>query len=460
MNKLSAFLYKTFLSLCYMIAFASQALADDRTCTPYHEVLADGKGDNFILKGTYEIIAKACTNVAEFSWKQLAEPLQVVIALAGAIYIAVYTLKNIGTFSQQDVSAYLTNDKTGVILVGVKTGAVIWLLGNQSFLYEYIVGLAVNTGMEIGRLINGSSGISGAADNIGGLFNQVIKQIQAFNDEIYSIVATGRVLLCLGMLTDGFFLINWHWFLILTGLVLYIYGWLIVLSVSFYMLDVLFRLGVGAIVLPLAVACGFSKLTSNYTKKTWDLFINVAFNFVMLGVVIKFTTSLLQQCTIGNIELAEKLNIGEPLSDSDVELIEDILDGPNFILVTFCCLISFKLFGEVEQIADKISSTSSVGKLGQQLGAAASAPVIKGAKNLGSGAWALGGDIRRETGKSIKNSNTWVGSAVRGTEQGIYRTQRAVSNAASKTEGFLFGTGRNANLNIWKRGWNAVKRAF
>ncbi len=443
-----------------MLAFIPQVLADDRTCDPYEVYLADGTGNNFILKGTYEIIAKACSNVADFSWDALAESLQLVIALAGAIYIAVYTLKNIGSFSQQDVSAYLTNDKTGVILVGVKTGVVIWLLGNQEFLYKYIVGLAVNTGMEIGTLVTGSSGISGSADNIRQLFQNVINQIQLFNDQIYSIVATGRVLFCLGSLPDGFFLTEWHWFLILTGLVLYIYGWMIVISVSFYMLDILFRLGVGAIVLPLAVACGFSKLTSTYTKKTWDLFVNVAFNFIMLGVVIKFTTSLLQQCTIGNAELSGMLNSGEPLSDSEVEMIEEVLDGPNFILVTFCCLIAFKLFGEVEQIADKISSTSSVGKLGQQLGAAASAPVIKGAKNLGAGAWHLGGDIRKETGKSIKNSRTWVGGAIRGTEQGIYRARRAVGNAASKTEGFVFGTGRNAHLNGWKRGWNAGKRLW
>lgn len=450
MNKISAFLYRLSFILLNILAFIPRALADDQTCDPYDVVLADGQGDNFILKGTYEIIAKACSNVAAYSWDKLAEPLQVVIALAGAIYIAVYTLKNIGAFSQQDVSAYLTNDKSGVILVGVKTGVVIWLLSNQSFLYKYIVGLAVNTGMEIGGLIGGGSSISASADNISGLFAQVIHQIQLFNDEIYSIVATGRVLLCLGQLTDGFFLINWHWFLIFTGLVLYIYGWLIVISVSFYMLDILFRLGVGAIVLPLAVACGFSKLTSNYTKKTWDLFINVAFNFIILGVAIKFTTSLLQQCTIGNVELSEKLNMGEPLSDSDVKLIEDILDGPNFLLVTFCCLISFKLFGEVEQIADKISSTSSVGKLGQQLGAAATAPVIKGAKNVGAGAWHLGGDIRKETGKTIKNSKTWAGSAIRGTERGLRRIHNAVNTAASKTEGFLFGSGRHKHLAFWK----------
>ncbi len=450
MTNLSALIKKIFFSLTVMAVSAAQALADDRTCPTLDEYTADGTGDNFLLGGAYKIITDACASVVDFSWKSFAEPLQAVIGLAGAIYIAFYTLKNIGTFSQQDASAYLTNEKSGVIMVGVKTAAVVWLLGNQSFLYQYIVGLAVQTGMDVGSLITGNSGLDGSADNVQGLFASAIDQIKIFNDEIYVIVATGRSLLCLGTLPEGFFLFEWYWFLVFTGLVVYIYGWLILISFSFYMLDVLFRLGVACIVLPLAVACGFSKLTSTYTKKTWDLFVNVAFNFIMVGVTIKFTISLLKQATIGNAEVAKFLQSGQPLNDADLTAISDALDGPNFILVTFCCVISFKLFMEVEQIAGKISSTSSVGKVGQELGAAAAAPAIKGGKSLGSGAWHLAGDVRRETGKRIKNSNTWVGKAVRGTEHGMHYVQNKVRRGASITEGFLFGTGRDANRAFWR----------
>lgn len=458
MTKLSALIKRMFISLSLLPLAAIRTLADDRSCPTFDEYMADGTGDNFLLAGTYDIITRACANVVDFSWKSFAEPLQLVIALGGAIYIAFYTLKNIGTFSQQDVSAYLTNEKSGVIMVGVKIAAVIWLLGNQSFLYEYIVGLAVDTGMEIGTLVTGGSSISGSIENVRALFTKAIAQIKTFNDQIYAIVATGRMLLCLTFLPDS--ILDWHFVLFPFGAVLYIYGWLIIISFSFYMLDVLFRLGVACIVLPLAVACGFSKLTSTYTKKTWDLFVNVAFNFVMVGLIIRFTNSLLGQAVIGNNTVKEKLNSGENLNDADIELIVEVLDGPHFILMTFCCVISFKLFMEVEQIAQKISSTSSVGKLGQELGATATAPIVKGAKKLAHEGGQFAGDIRREAGNTLKKSNTWAGRAIRGTENGLHKAQNAVRNGSSKVEGFLFGSGRHASLNMWKRGYNAVKNWF
>lgn len=458
MIKLSALIKRIFISLAIVPLATVWAIADERTCPTLEQYTAEGSGDNFLLSGAYDIITRACTNVVEFTWNSFAEPLQAVIGLAGAIYIAVYTLKNIGTFSQQDPAAYLTNEKSGVIIVAVKTAVVIWLLGNQEFLYKYIVGLAVDTGMEIGSLVTGGSGISGSVKDVGGLFAKAIKQIKFFNDQIYAIVATGRELLCLTFLPDS--ILDWNFVLFPFGAVLYIYGWLILISFSFYVLDVLFRLGVGCIVLPLAVACGFSKLTSTYMKKTWDLFVNVAFNFIMLGVIISFTTALLQQAVLGNDLVVEKLNSGQHLNDADVDLVVEVLDGAHFILMTFCCVISFKLFMEVEQIAGKVSSTSSVGKLGQEIGAAASAPVVKAGKTLAQEGWHLAGAVRKETGSTIKNSNNFVGKTIRGAEQGLYYVQRTVRTGASKTEGFVFGTGRHANLNMWKRGYNAVRSWF
>jgi hypothetical protein len=47
-------------------------------------------------------------------------------------------------------------------------------------------------------------------------------------------------------------------------------------------------------------------------------------------------------------------------------------------------MVCFKLFAEVETITDKISGTNSVGNAGQQIGAAASKPLIAAGKKIGS----------------------------------------------------------------------------
>lgn len=132
----------------------------------------------------------------------------------------------------------------------------------------------------------GAGSFSGTSD-VNALFNAVINKVQEFNDQVYIVVALGRMLLCLAFLPDS--IIDWYWSLMPFGAVLYVFGWFILIGVAFYLLDVLFRLAVGCMLLPMAIACGVSKFTSSYTKKAWNLFVNVFFNFVMLGVLLQFT---------------------------------------------------------------------------------------------------------------------------------------------------------------------------
>ncbi len=153
MNNISSIAKIIAFSFIALILCCGYAFADD-PCPTLHDYIEYGVGENFILKEAYQIIADACTSVANFSWNAFAKPLQAVVGLGTAIYIAVYTLRNIGTFSQQDTSAYLSNEKNGVIPIAVKMAAIVWLLGNQTFLYKYLIGLAITTGMEIGTLIS------------------------------------------------------------------------------------------------------------------------------------------------------------------------------------------------------------------------------------------------------------------------------------------------------------------
>jgi hypothetical protein len=132
----------------------------------------------------------------------------------------------------------------------------------------------------------------------------------------------------------------------------------------------------------MAIACGLSRFTSNYTKKTWNLFVNIAFNFVMLGVVIDFTIAMIMMA----IEAATKDHLqafiiekaSQSLNDADTEQIVEALNIYGFIVLTLSCLLAFKLFTSVEAIADKISEASSVGSMGKKMGG----DMVKKAKGI------------------------------------------------------------------------------
>lgn len=396
MKKIATLTNTIFFSFIALVLCCGYAVADD-PCPTLREYMSDGIGENFILNSAYQIIAKACSNVANFSWNTFARSLQAVVGLGTAIYIAVYTLKNIGSFSQQDTSAYLSNEKTGIIPLAVKMAAIVWLLGNQEFLYKYLIGLAVTTGMEIGTLLNPNSlGRSfSSTNNLESLFALVIAQIITFNDAIYRIVATGQLLFCWGSSPDG--LLNYYWVVLVMGGALVVYGWLLIIGVSFYMLDVLFRLGVGCIVLPFAIACGLSKLTANYTEKTWNLFMNVCFNFIMLGIIIDFTCRMIEKCV--GLDIPED----KVFNEADIKQISENIGFKAFIITSLCCMVAYQLFMQIGELVEKISGASSVGKVGAETGAKVAQAAVRPAKGIANQAGKLGAAAGQEAGSRISN---------------------------------------------------------
>ena len=184
------------------------------------------------------------------------------------------------------------------------------------------------------------------------------------------------------------------------------------------MLDVLFRLAVACILLPFAIACSVSKLTSNYTQKTWYLFVNVCFNFMVLGFLIGFSVMVITKAMTGNDDLYNDLAANSHFTKSQVEKIVETLSLKSFILTFVCCMMIFRLFTEIENIADAIvGQKSSVGNMAQTT----SAPIVKGAMTVATAPIsAVGKAAVQETGSTIKNSK--AGRAVRRAGANIKRS--------------------------------------
>lgn len=400
-----------------VIAFAEEA-EEERTCPTFADLM-DVKNVAF-LTGVYNVIKQVCSAAANTSWGAFAGSLQGVVAVGIAIYIALATLKNVGAFSQQDVAAYLTADKKGVIPLVIKAASIIFLLSNRGFVYEYLVSPIVQAGSEIG----GSGYGSGFSGDVSGLFSQVITKSNQFLVRAYKIVALGRMLLCLAFLPES--IVDWYWSMIPFGAVLFIFGWMIIIGVSFYLLDVMFRLGVGCILLPMGIACGVSRLTSHYTKQVWNLFINVAFNFVMLGIIINFTLSMIGVSLSGidgGTNITELLtNIGgKAPAKAETDEIRDALTLTGFVLLAISCMIAFKLFMSVEQVASKVAQAASVGKAGQKAGA----EIMQKAGNIAKAPVQQAGKLAGFVGQEIKNDIN-DSEAMRGARRAWRGTKSAV----------------------------------
>ena len=419
-----------------LIVFAFPAFAD---CPTIQDYINEGVGDNFLLQGTFERIADISSTVTEKTWDAFSLPLRTVLAVAMGIYFAVYTLKNIGSFSKQDVASYLSKEKTGIINTGVKVGVVMFLLTDvgRSFLYGNLIIPVINSCMMIGiNFISGggndniSAIMSSSPDDVRGLFSSVITLVSAFNEKSYTVVALGKELICLAWRPVGIF--SKEWALIPFGLLIYIMGWMICIGLAFYLLDVMIRLGVGCMVLPFAVACGIYKPTTVYTNKTWGLFMNVAFNFVLLGMIVCIILELIASAMGGNDNsaLMQKILNDGLLSKGETTSLAKGLSFKRFILVTMCCMVGFKIFSEIEKLVDRISGTSSVGKTGQQAGAIAG--------KMAKGVLKPAGNFVKAAGKvAVKDASAQAnkaGNALKRTKVGraVTRGLRNVKAAALK----------------------------
>lgn len=418
MTKIPALIKYFFGFFLLTMTVSVSALAGDdafeNTCPTLTDLINEGE-TKCLLCNLYEIVMEACSKVITGSWNAFAKPLQGVVCIGTAIYIAVYTLKNIASFSQQDSMAYLSNDKTGIVPLCVKAGIVIWLLNNQSFLYSHILGPVIQTGVNIGNEIADgglSTGLTSTND-VNTLFKAIIDEVRTFYSSIYQIVALGRLLLCLPFLPDN--IIDWHFSLIPFGAILYIFGWFILIGVSFYLLDVLFRLAVGCILLPMAIACGVSKFTVKYTRETWNLFVNVFFSFIVLGIILTLTTKMIEVAVSGLNDVILLMTAKNFVNNEEIKaLIDKFADEISlkaFILTVICCMVCFKLFISIESLTEKLSSTSSVGKLGQKLAGEAAQPLVNKGKQLYKATKILGKAAAKETASSF--ADTGLGRGIR-----------------------------------------------
>ena len=407
--------YFLYLCFCFFTSFSAWAEEDTRSCMSLQEYTAEGSV--CLLCDIYKIIKNVCVSVVAVS-ESFNTSLAGVVCIGVSIYIAVYILKNTASFSQQNPFALLSNNKTGLIPLCSKAAVIAFLLTSYySDVYSYLISPVILACMNVGNtLMSGEIGTSFSnASNVGALFDAVITKVEEYNKQLYIIVAMGRLLLCMAFLPEG--ILDWQWTLVPFGLMFYALGWMIIIGASFYLLDVLFRLAVGCMILPFAVACAISKYTSPYSKKTWNLFVNVGFNFIMMGIIIQFIVRMIDVVLSGSGNLQTLLN--GKRDEAHAKEIAERIDVSTFLLTTIFCLVCFKLFMEIEKLTDKVSSTSSIGKLGQKMGAEAANIVKYPISKVTKAGKGFINTARLETGRKISESP--AGMKVRGWGRGIKR---------------------------------------
>ena len=192
--------------------------------------------------------------------------------------------------------------------------------------------------------------------------------------------------------------------MLITGVLLLVFGAMIWLAVGFYILDCCLQLCLVVAMMSFFVACWPFKLTSGYVKVGWNMFLNTFFNFVMMSVII-VTIALLTGQAVKQIGMPEHIN------NNELDAIENNLEiiGIGIIVVVVVCLICLKLSTESGRLANKFAGGAQI-KMGGDLGGMAAGAVSQGVKSTAKST--LKGLAK--TGGSIAESSGLKGAAIAG----------------------------------------------
>lgn len=444
----------------------------EQGCKP-HTTYARELAAHCLICGLFASIAGADQAVSKSAFEATANGLISVLGIALLLYIAYTTLLAIASPETQKISKYLNS----LMAQGLKVAVAILILQNPTFLYNELLSPILDSAVDFG--IGMSSEVNKArveelgskySRNFdmnsqylpGGILVNLTGMVHSFQETAAEVPGMGRALLCLSFedlpkIPNMGFIPRFT--LMVNGVVLYVFGIMIMLAIGFYMLDCIISLGIVCALMAFFVACWPFKMTSGYTKVGWNMFLNVFFNFIMMGVIVNAIVQLTSFAVSGD---SKERFVAEMLA-GDVEAVEDSisLGGLHFVMMIICCMLCLKMPKESGRLANKFAAGAQV-----QMGAELGGTVANVAKQAAIG---NPGAVNPETGKKqgIGGALGMAGKAAgglassaaehSGAKGAASKAGKAVKNVANKALGKI-GIGKNAKMGTKGRDKDANKQ--
>ena len=403
-------------------------------CIPLPLKLEESK--KCILCPLFKILFNTAQTMSKASYDTLARGFKNLLLIGFALYVAYVTLKQVSAFTKQDGPKYVSD----LLTMSFKVLLAYLILTHVQQLYDLVLSPMLSAAMDFGGafLFRGTAGgeggtsysrclsvgaMSGVASGFysATLFSKIDCFVQSIQQELAVATSVGSSLMCVSHNEAS------HWYglpdltMLFSGLIIWVFSWLVCLAFGFYLIDSVVRLGVVGGLMPFLIAAWPFKLTSGYTKKGWDMFMNAFFTFVFLGLVVSVNIELSMQAMSGGEGSSQE--IMNLINKNEVKPILEIMSiglmGLLFLIL--CCVFGFKLCAEAVSLASQMGGGSggTIGSTIASMGAGfakwGSTKTLKGAgslaKEVGEG---MGVNDKIRAGKEavggmVYKGASWVG---------------------------------------------------
>ena len=279
-----------------------------------------------------------------------------ILFLCSALWIAFFVLKNVSSLTSIEPASFVNQLLSQLFKIVVAYAIIV--SGADTFI-TYVVNPIMDAGADYGlgiiqaaeQSISTSPDAQYAYDQGSSLLSKdVLNKILALNQGIDRIVSTnlviGHGLTChathagVWTITIGFFTLHivnlWIW---LCGAIIWFLGFMMTLSIAYYLVDIAFKIGIAIIIFPITIAFWPFSLTKDRVKACISTIFMSVGTFAFLALTASYATLLI------SASLRDISTLETKLSDGDTQWISDTFDvtGPYFLIILFAFLYSLKL---------------------------------------------------------------------------------------------------------------------
>lgn len=304
-----------------------------------------------VIKTLITTFMDACSNVQDITTEAGTKILQ----LGLMIWLAFFALKNVTSLTNVEPGSLINTLFTMLFKCFV---AYVFITSGITAFMMYIIEPIMDAGASYGiGLMKGSPAhleLTPSSTNVYAgtkvVSASLINNIMGFTESLDKTVSTnliiGHSLTChsthAGMwrwAALGFEIRIPNFWIWLCGAAIWFCGFMLTLGVSYYMLDISFKLGFSIIAFPIVAALWPFNITKDKLKKCVSIIMKSAATFAMLALTSSYALSLISESLRDLDEFYRRVEAG------DSEWISNTFDvtGSYFIIILFAYLYSMKL---------------------------------------------------------------------------------------------------------------------
>ncbi len=376
-----------------------------------------------VIKTLLEKFIAACSKVNDLCREAAVQ----VLLIATLIWLAFWGLRTLSSFSSLE-PASLVNTllvqafKIMVAYVIIQSGVDVFII--------YVITPILTAGADFGTaLLNSINDIismtpspdytySGVEYFSADMLNKIMGFTESLDRVASDNLVIGHALTChsthAGAWTNitilGYHIVLPNFWIWLCGAAIWFAGFMLVLSVGYYLLDISFKIGLAILAFPIVMALWPFSVTSGKVKVCIKTMLTSAATFAFLAITTSYGMLMISTALRDITLLKEKIEQG------DTQWVSDTFDitGPYFFLILFAYLYSLKLISStISNYVNKffggglLASASPMHSEMTRMTDIAKKITVGGAKTVG-------GAVTNVAGKAInKTADATLGRAVR-----------------------------------------------